>query len=150
MNDDVTEIEGVVDRFFAAFTSGPGLVDRLERLRGLFVPEAVVVRTCGQPLTVYDVNGFIAPRLTLLTGGTLTDFREWELAGRTDVFGDVASHWCSYAKTWVQDGVQHSGGGMKTLQLVRTPAGWRISAAAWDDTREGLDLDQAVSHAAVK
>jgi len=25
-----------------------------------------------------------------------------------------------------------------TTQFVRTPAGWRISAMAWDDEREGL------------
>ena len=30
---------------------------------------------------------------------------------------------------------------MKTLQFVRTPAGWRISAVAWDDERDGLRLE---------
>jgi len=30
---------------------------------------------------------------------------------------------------------------MKTLQLVRTAGGWRISAVAWDDERDGLEVD---------
>jgi hypothetical protein len=34
---------------------------------------------------------------------------------------------------------------MKTLQFVRPAAGWRISAAAWDDERDGLVLKE-VSH----
>ena len=45
-----------------------------------------------------------------------------------------------------KDGVTVTGRGMKTLQLVRTDAGWRISAAAWDDEREGLDLSSAAVH----
>jgi hypothetical protein len=31
---------------------------------------------------------------------------------------------------------------MKSIQLVRTAAGWRITAAAWDDERPGVDLDR--------
>ena len=83
-----------------------------------------------------------APRQALLTGGTLVDFHEWELSGRTELFGDIAHHWGSYAKAGTQDGVPFTGRGMKTLQLVRMPSGWRISAAAWDDEREGLALPE--------
>jgi hypothetical protein len=71
----------------------------------------------------------------------LVDFSEWELSGRTEVFGDIAQHFCSYAKRGVQDGTPFTGRGMKTLQLVRVAAGWRISAAAWDDERDGLALE---------
>jgi hypothetical protein len=125
----------VVATFFAAFTSGPDCAARLDALRDVFLPEAVIVRTCGGEPTVYGVDSFIAPRLALLTGGGLVDFREWETDGRTEVFGDIAQHFCGYAKEWVQDGAPFSGRGMKTVQLVRTGAGWRISAVAWDDER---------------
>jgi hypothetical protein len=113
----------------------------MDALRATFLPEAVIVRTCGLvPATYDDVDGFIAPRETLLTRGTLVDFHEWEESGRTDVFGDVAQHFFSYGKEGVQDGTAFSGSGMKTIQLVRTTEGWRISAAAWDDERPGLAL----------
>jgi hypothetical protein len=138
---DRAEIAGIVGAFFAAFTSGPDVAARLDALRAAFLPEAVIVRTCGGDPTVYDVDGFIAPRQILLSGGALTDFREWELSGHTEVFGDIAHHFCSYAKAGVQDGTPFTARGMKTLQLVRTPAGWRISAAAWDDERDGLTIE---------
>jgi hypothetical protein len=114
----------------------------MDALRAVFLPEAVIVRTCGGEPTVYDVDGFIAPRQELLSGPALVDFSEWELSGRTEVFGDIAQHFCSYAKRGVQDGSPFTGRGMKTLQLVRTAAGWRISAAAWDDERDGLSLGE--------
>jgi hypothetical protein len=138
---DRAAIADLVRTFFAAFTSGPHSTARLDALRGAFLPEAVIVKTCGGEPTVYDVDGFIAPRQALLAGGTLLDFSEWELSGRTEVFGDIAQHFCGYAKKWVQDGTPFTGRGMKTLQFVRTSAGWRISAAAWDDERDGLTID---------
>ena len=138
---DREAIADLVRAFFAAFTSGPDAAARLDRLRSLFLPEAVIVATCGREPTVYGVDSFIAPRQALLSGGSLVDFHEWELTGHTEIFGDIAQHFGSYAKAGVQDGTPFTGRGMKTMQLVRTSAGWRISAAAWDDERDGLEIE---------
>jgi hypothetical protein len=134
VTNDQGEIEEVVRTFFAAFTSGPDLDARLDGLREVLLPEALIVRTCGAPMT-YDVDGFIEPRRELLTSGRVSDFREWELDGTTEVYGDIAQHWCTYAKEWVEDGEQLTGAGAKSIQLVRTETGWRISALVWDDER---------------
>jgi hypothetical protein len=134
MTEDEAAIADLVATFFDAFTSGPGVGERMDALRAVLLPEAVIVKTCGAP-AVYDVDGFLEPRRALLTGGTLTGFREWPESGQTQVYGDIAHHFGAYAKEGVQDGVPFTGRGMKTLQFVRTPGGWRISAAAWDDER---------------
>lgn len=131
---DQSQIAEVVGTFFEAFTSGPDIEARLDGLRQVLLPEALIVRTCGLPMS-YDVDGFIAPRRELLTGGRVTGFREWEVDGTTEVYGDIAHHWCTYAKEWVEDGEPMTGAGAKSIQLVRTPAGWRISALVWDDER---------------
>ena len=138
---DRAEIAGIVRTFFEAFTSGPGCEERMDALRAAFLPQAVVVRTGGGEPAVYDVDGFIAPRQAILTDGTLEEFHEWELSGHTELFGDIAHHFCSYAKEGVQGGEPLAGRGMKTMQLVRTAAGWRISGVAWNDEREGLSID---------
>ena len=146
-NGDRAAIAGLVRTFFAAFTSGPDCIARLDALRAVFLPEAVIVRTCGGEPTVYGVENFVAPRQKLLSEGLLIDFSEWELSGRTEVFGDIAQHFCSYAKTGVQEGKSFTAKGMKTMQFVRTSVGWRISAAAWDDERAGLVVESAVEGA---
>ena len=138
---DRKAIAGIVRTFFAAFASGPDCAARLDGLREMFLPEAVIVRTCGGEPAVHGVDSFIAPRQALLSGGTLVDFSEWELRGHTEIFGDIAQHFCSYAKAGVQDGAPFTARGMKTLQFVRTTAGWRISAAAWDDERDGVEIE---------
>jgi hypothetical protein len=137
---DRAELEVMVEAFFKAFTSGDGTIERLAVLRKLFIPEAVIVRTLGEEPAVYTVEDFIAPRQELLAGGTLLNFSEWPVTGRIDIFGDIAHWWGSYAKEGVQNGVAFTGRGMKSIQFIRTTAGWRISAAAWDDARPGLRL----------
>jgi hypothetical protein len=138
---DETQIECAVHAFFAAFTSGPESPSRLDRLRSLFLPQALIVSTCGAEPVAYGVEEFIAPRKALLTGGRLLDFREWQVSGRIDLFGDIAHWFGTYAKAGVQDGSPFTGRGMKSMQFVRTREGWRISAAAWDDEREGVRID---------
>lgn len=140
---DRAAIADLVRTFFAAFLSGPDSSARIDTLRDVLMPQAVIVRTCGGEPTVYDVDSFIGPRRDLLSGGRLTDFREWELSGRTELFGDIAQHFCSYAKSGVQDGAPFTARGMKTVQFVRTTAGWRVSAVAWDDERDGLTVGPA-------
>ena len=133
-------IQGIVDAFFGAFVAGPGCSERMDRLRALLIDRAVIVRTCGLEPAVMTVEEFIAPREALLTEGSLTDFREWPVEGRVEVFGDIAHWFGSYAKAGTQAGQPFTGRGMKTIQFVRTTDGWRISAAAWDDERDGLSL----------
>jgi hypothetical protein len=135
---DRADIDAVVATFFAAFTSGPDLDARLDALRAVFLPGAVVVQTCGKEPVAVDVERFLAPRRALLRSGSLQEFREHEVEGRTELYGDVAQRWSSYAKSWLEDGAERRGAGTKTSQLVRTAQGWRISAVAWDDARDGL------------
>ena len=132
---DETAIQALVDAFFSAFTTGPDTAARLDGLRRIMLPGANVVRTCGLPPEVYDVDSFIAPRLTLLTSGEISEFEEWPEPGRIDIFGDIAHWWGAYGKRWRAGGEVHTGAGMKTMSFVRTGAGWRISSAAWDDER---------------
>jgi hypothetical protein len=140
---DRAAIAELVQIFFAAFVSGPELSRRLDAMREVLLPQAVIVRTCGGEPAVYDVESFIGPRRELLSSDRLTHFSEWEVSGRSELFGDIATHFCSYAKSGVQGGTPFTARGMKVFQFVRTGAGWRISAVAWDDERDGLTVDPA-------
>ncbi|WP_229399244.1 GNAT family N-acetyltransferase [Micromonospora okii] len=132
---DQEEIHALVRCYFDAFTSGAGVDERMAALRDAMLPGAIIVRTCGMDPAVYDVDTFIEPRRAMLTDGTLTDFREEARSGRLDLFGDIAQWFGRYAKEGHINGAPLAGGGMKSMQFVRTAAGWRISAAVWDDDR---------------
>jgi hypothetical protein len=130
---DLAAIERLTAAFFAAFTSGA--TTALDRMPELFLPRALIVRTCGGEPTCYTVAEFIEPRRRLLNDGSLLEFSEWETGGHTELYGDIAQRFGGYAKSGVQNGIAFEGKGMKSIQFVRTPDGWRISAVAWDDER---------------
>lgn len=131
---DTALIDGLVARFFRAFCNDGDAPATLAALPHYFLPNAVVStpNPDGTAATT-DVHGFIGPRAELLMRGRLTDFREWEVDGRTEIAGPVAQRWLRYAKRGVMEGRPFEGRGTKTLQLVRTPGGWKIAALAWVD-----------------
>ena len=126
------EIDALTAEFFGAFDNRGGRPADVARLRRLLLPEAVIVVT-RPDFTVSTLDEFIEPRERLLADGRLTEFSEWETSERTEIAGDVACRVAEYRKSGLMNGEPYEGGGVKTLQYVRTPGGWRISSFAWYD-----------------
>ncbi|MGW6024218.1 DUF4440 domain-containing protein [Streptomyces sp. NPDC055099] len=126
------EINAVTAEFFGAFDNRGGRAADVARIRRLVLPGGVIVST-GPKFTVYTVEEFIEPRERLLADGRLTDFCEWETSERTEIEGDIASRFGTYRKSGTLDGEPFEGSGTKTIQFVRTPEGWRITAFSWYD-----------------
>ena len=137
---DADEVARLVEDFFDAFSSDGDLAGRMGRLRGWFHDDVRIVRTCGDDAVVYDADEFVQPRQALLSRADVVGFRERPMVAEIRVFGDVAHCFCSYEKEGRQGAADLGGRGMKTLQLLRTPAGWRIFSAMWDDERAGLEV----------
>ena len=51
------------------------------------------------------------------------------------MFGNIAQRWCTYEKSGRLNSVAFHATGTKTIQFIKTAAGWRISAVAWDDDK---------------
>ncbi|MET7699928.1 MULTISPECIES: Cif family virulence factor [unclassified Streptomyces] len=126
------EIDSVTADFFGAFDNRGGKAADVGRIRRLMLPTGVIV-SAGPAFTVYGVEEFIEPRQRLLSDGRLVEFSEWETSERTEISGDIASRFGEYRKSGILDGAPFEGGGTKTIQFVRTPEGWRITAFAWYD-----------------
>lgn len=133
MHSDKTDIDTTARAFFDAFTNGEGAPSDIDRLYRLFLPECVIVGVAGGAAKIYDLTGFVEPRRTILSDGTLTDFREEELSEQTTILGNIAQRTSRYGKSWVAGGRPHTGAGVKSLQFVRMPEGWKIAALVWED-----------------
>ncbi|NUP35011.1 MAG: nuclear transport factor 2 family protein [Streptomycetaceae bacterium] len=129
---DIAALDALTADFFGAFDNRGGKPADVARVRRLMLPKGVVVIT-GPEFTVLSVDEFVEPREKLLSEGRLAEFSEWETSARTEVVGDLATRFLEYRKSGLLDGEPYEGGGTKTIQYVRTPDGWRISAFAWFD-----------------
>ncbi|MFF5897480.1 GNAT family N-acetyltransferase [Streptomyces argenteolus] len=136
--DDRAEIDRLMSQFMDSFTNTGGRRADLGIIREVFVPEGRFISNIGNDPVIMDVDAFVEPRQKMLTDGTLTEFSEWEVSERTELFGSVAHRFSEYRKAGVRDGARFEGCGHKTTQFLRTREGWRMSSMAWDDEPAAL------------
>jgi hypothetical protein len=140
--DVEVRLKRLVSEFFSAVSFETGQLPSYERLHELFVDGGLLIKNSGASPEVSSVRQFIAPRQASVAAGELMRFHEIETSARTEIFGNVAHRFIAYAKSGTLNGVPFSGRGMISAQFVLTPVGWKFSAMAWDDERNGLGLDQ--------
>ncbi|MFJ1677305.1 MULTISPECIES: GNAT family N-acetyltransferase [unclassified Streptomyces] len=127
------ELDELMHAFLGAFTNTGGTRPNVDVVREVFIPQGTIIQNVGAEPVIYDLDAFIEPRQKILTDGTLTEFSEWEVTERTEIFGSVAHRFSEYRKSGFLNGEWFEGSGRKTVQFVRTPAGWKMSSMAWDD-----------------
>nr|WP_245571060.1 GNAT family protein [Catelliglobosispora koreensis] len=127
------QLDELTHAFLGAFTNTKGRRPNVGVIWELFIPQGMIVKNVGADPVVYDVEAFIEPREKILTDGTLTEFSEWEVSERTEIFGSIAHRFSEYRKSGFLDGTWFEGSGRKTTQFVLTPSGWKMSSMAWDD-----------------
>lgn len=130
--DEITRI------FYTLFNNKDGQIPPVEKVHELFIPEGIIIKNTEASPVIYNLAQFIAPRIKLLTDGSLLEFSEEEVAARTEIFGNIAHRFSTYYKSGILNGKKFETYGMKTIQFINTPGGWKISSLAWDDEREGL------------
>jgi hypothetical protein len=136
----VAELKRLVDEFFRAVSFEAGTKPSFERIHDLFIEPGLLIKNVGAAPEISNVRQFIQPRQASVDAGELTRFREAELSAKTEVFGNVAHRFSGYVKSGTLNGADFEAKGLISTQFVRTPAGWRMSAMAWDDERAGLRL----------
>lgn len=138
--DDTAEMAAVLANFLAAVSFSAGDRPEYQAMRDLFSEGARLIKNSGALPEISSVDEFILPRQQQVDSGDLTSFAEVELAHITEVFGNVGHRFSTYAKRGTIKGVAFEAQGIISTQFIRTPAGWKISAMAWDDERPGVAI----------
>jgi hypothetical protein len=143
-----SELDRLAAEFFRAVSFEAGEAPSYENIYALFIEDGLLIKNSGATPEISNVRQFIDPRQATVTAGELTRFREVELSETTEIFGNVAHRFSAYAKAGTLNGVAFEARGMIATQFIRTPAGWKMSAMAWDDERSGLSLPDRPDHGA--
>jgi hypothetical protein len=135
-----SELARLTNEFFRAVSFEEGETPPYDKIYGLFIEAGLIVKNTAATPEVFSVRQFIESRLAMFRSGEMSRFNETELSESTEVFGKVAHRFNSYAKSGTTKGVPFTARGMCSIQFIQTPAGWKISAMAWDDERPGLSI----------
>lgn len=137
-----SELDRLSSDFFEAVSFEPGEVPAYQNIPGLFIERGLLIKNIGPEPEIASLTQFIEPRAAMVKAGALTRFNEVELSEKTEIFGNVAHRFSAYAKSGCMNGLAFEGRGMISTQFILTPAGWKISAMAWDDERPGLVIPE--------
>ena len=138
--DVKSELDRLIADFFRSVSFDEGTTPSYENIYGLFIETGLLVKNTASSPEISTVKQFIEPRQATVSSGELTRFHEAELSETTEIFGNVAHRFSSYAKSGRTKGGPFAARGMISTQFIKTPAGWKMSAMAWDDERPGLSL----------
>ena len=137
------ELDRLTAELFRAVSFEAGGTPPYDVIYALFIESGLLIKNTGSTPEVSTVRQFIEPRQAMVRSGDLTRFRELELSETTEAFGNVAQRFSAYAKNGTMKGVPFEARGMISTQFILTPAGWKISAMAWDDERPGLSMPES-------
>jgi len=139
------EFDRLTEGFFRAVSFEEGTTPLYESIYELFIEAGLLIKNTSSTPEISRVSQFIEPRLAAVRSGDLTRFNEVELCETTEIFGNVAHRFSSYAKSGTMKGIPFTARGMVSTQFVQTPGGWKISAMAWDDERPGLQSRSTIN-----
>ncbi len=141
MSTDIkATLENLINEFFRSVSFQTGEAPAYPRIHELFVEEGKLIKNSAEDPEMSTIAEFIASRRRMVDSGVLTSFQEIETAEITEVFGNIAHRFSTYAKRSTVNGEVIEGRGIISTQFIRTPAGWRMVSMAWDDERPGLTI----------
>lgn len=130
---DKVELDKLTERFFSLFTNTNKQELFLEDIFSICLASTVIIKKDKTAEHIYNLTEFIAPRKTILTNGTLTDFAEKETFAETKIAGNIAQRFSKYTKKGLLNNENYAGNGCKMFQFVKTANGWKINAVIWED-----------------
>jgi len=119
--------------------SGPAGARDWDRFRGLFYPDARLLRTVVSPegaigMSAMDVQGFIDFADPFLQRHP---FYERELVRQVDQFGQIAQVFSTFESFPSPEGGDSLGRGINSVQLWFDGRRWWVMSMLWDDERLG-------------
>jgi hypothetical protein len=130
---DKLDIDTITKQFFGIFNNTDQRQPDWTTLDKICIAETIIIKKTGLDQTVYNLGSFIAPRKTLLTNGTLTNFQEKELQEETTIVGHIAQRHSKYQKAGCLNGKAFVGNGTKLFQFIKTTEGWKLNSLVWED-----------------
>jgi len=117
-----------VTELYDLVTFSPGTTPDWDRVRALFVEEAVVVlRTGREEMSVFSLEGFVQDFVQFIEQANVeaTGFTERILELRVNRFGDWAQVLVRF-ESWIPDSGRAPSEGLDSFELIRRADGWRI------------------------
>jgi hypothetical protein len=136
---DEKAIDKAVLDAYGAICFKKGEQPRYNEIKNYFIPQAQLINFRADSMQVTNLDQFIFLYRSVIEEGKIDLFYEKELYGKTEQFGRIASRISTY-KTYMNKLDTAEERGVNSFQLVKTPAGWKVSSIIWDVEKPALKI----------
>jgi hypothetical protein len=119
---------------YAAISFKTGEKPAYDSIRNYFFPQAQLINFRSDTAQAVNIDQFVYFYKQYIDGAHITSFSENEITGRTEQFGKIAHRISSY-ETYINSKDSLPERGVNSFQLIKTPAGWKVSSIIWDVER---------------
>ena len=130
---DVPSIDNIVKAIYEAITFSESEKPDMDRLRDLFIPQAVFIHVTPYQVIEMDLASFILTFSERVKAGALKSFYEAEISRKIHLYGGIAQVWSTYKKGINTEDPESFGRGINSIQLYYDGIRWWISSILWED-----------------
>jgi len=136
---DDAAIKKAVDDAYAALSFKAGETPQYDNIKDNFIQQAQLINYIADTAQILSIDNFVKAFKNYVETTKIKIFKEQEMYGKTDQFGNIAQRISSY-KTYInsEDFVKERG--VNSFQLIKTPQGWKVSSIIWDIEKPGLSI----------
>lgn len=136
---DDAAIKKAVDDAYASLTYKKGDDAKLDSIIRCFIPQATLINYIGDTAQILSISDFVKAYKNYIKTTNIQSFREQEIFGKTDQYGNIAQRISSY-KSYVNSPDFVKERGVNSFQLIKTPQGWKVSSIIWQVEKTGHDI----------
>ncbi len=132
---DLLAIDQTVAALYEVISIKRGGEPDWERFRALFYPRARLISNTGEEPVIWTVEEFSHYYKERISGGTVSEFYEGEISGKTDIFGNIAHRFSTYQAIPPKRGIN-------SIQLLKAGGRWRITSIIWNDETDRFPIPE--------
>lgn len=141
--DGTSKTEIAIQRAVEAVYDGSSFEDPSlasdDDFRRPFTPDARLAFTRNDTLVVQSIDEYAEGRRGMLDGGDIALVHEWEIAGHSESFGNIAHRISSYAvHVNATDSIAERG--VISFQLARVNGEWLVHSMIWDVETDDIPI----------
>ena len=136
---DDAAIKKAVEDAYASISFTNGEHPHYDSINYAFIPQAQLINYIGDTAQILSISDFKKAFKLYVDSSKIQVFNEKEIYGRTDQFGNIAQRISTY-KTYINSLDIVKERGVNSFQLIKTPAGWKVSSIIWDVEKTGKPI----------
>jgi len=134
--NDLKLIDDLTSELYNAIYFEVGKHPPVEKLKGIFIPTANMIRNDGTSPEIMTVDSFIQSYTERIADGAIQSFYEGELNHITEIFGTVAHRFSTYETKFDLTKPEPFNIGINSIQFIKIGKNWKISGIVWNNQND--------------